>query len=492
MSQRRRRLSSPPRSVDGSITPLGYVLEWTPHSHHRHRLDIVANLRSELLGGEPPGVEQLIVLRGDLAPDVSDALRSLAGIDGGFLDAHVQGKPFRPRGRAKGARWWTWRYPEASSLSSSQQQQQQVRSAALWLSSPIPVLIVDTPLGVKGGGNGGVGERWCDKPAPRLQHQDAATRRSGLQGGGRYGGVMARYHASPPPSPQAEKCKPAAAAAVPAIMALDDELASAMDHVEDVVLEEMLAELVYERWTASLSTLQLGGGGDAARLLWRYMVALERNLDDSRYCARQGRFVEHASPAAWTDLSQRAQLRIQLTSSSRHQQQQQRQQQLRHRDDTSQEINGSTANERSLDRIAYLGGMLLPVSVVASILAIEGRYGPEGAQFWVFWAASVAASAAALLVIYLDRLRLAEVWVEMPGGGRAEEAVGAAGLGVVDGGTKVIAAAARAWHREQLGWARALKQATGYYRLRGARWIRFQSPAKREEDRRDNVIILEE
>ena len=272
-------------------------------------------------------------------------------------------------------------------------------------------------------------------------------------------------------------------------MALDDELASAMDHVEDVVLEEMLAELVYERWTASLSTLQLvGGGGDALRLLWRCMVALERNLDDARYCARQGRFVEHASPAAWTDLSQRAQLRIQLASSTSSRQQQLL---LRHRDDASRG-NSSTANERSLDRIAYLGGLLLPVSVVASILAIEGRYGPEGAQFWVFWAAGVVASVAALLVIHLDRLRLAEVWVEMPGsggGGRTEEEA-AGGMGIVDG-AKVIAAA-RAWHREQLGWVRALKQATGYYRLRGARWIRFQSPAKREEDRRDNVVIVEE
>lgn len=279
-------------------------------------------------------------------------------------------------------------------------------------------------------------------------------------------------------------------------MALDDELASAVDHVEDVVLEEMLAELVYERWTGSLSTLQLGngnGGEGVLRLLWRCMVALERNLDDARYCARQGRFVEHASPAAWTDLSQRAQLRIQLASSSSASLS--RQQHMRHRDDAPRNSSSGTANERSLDRIAYLGGMLLPVSVVASILAIEGRYGPEGAQFWVFWAASVAASAAALLVIYLDRLRLAEVWVEIPRAGRRvgeEEAVGAAGLGVVDGGTKVIAAA-RAWHREQLGWARALKQATGYYRLRGARWIRFQSPAaKREEDRSDNVVIVEE
>lgn len=492
MSQRRRKPSSPQlpngASHDSITPPLGYVLEWTPQSHHRHRLDGVANLRAELLGGEPPGVEQLIVLRGALAADVGDALRSLAGIDASFLDAYAQSRPFRPRGRAKGARWWTWRYPEATAHGSVA-----VRRAALWLSSPIPVLLVDTPLGHEAVRHG--------KPAPRLRHQDAATRRSALQhgaAGGRYGAV-ARCHASPPLQQQQhhhdDHAEKPTTTTTRVVKALDDELGAAMDYVEDVVVEEMLAELVYERWTACLSTLQLGDAR-SPRLLWNYMVALEHNLDDARYCARQGRFVEHASPPAWTDLAQRAQLRIQLaaaaaaaSSSSRH----------RHRDSSSSSSSSSpahddsTANERSLDRIAYLGGALLPVTVVASILAIEGRYGPEGGQFWVFWAASVAASVVALLVIYLDQLRLADVWVELPSRSRTEEVAVGGGLGVVvDGTANAITTAARAWHRERLGWVRAVKQATGYYRLRGARWIRFQSPAKADEDRREDFIVVEE
>lgn len=488
MSQRRRKPLSPyipdAASAGGHdcITPLGYVLEWTPQSHHRHRLDTVDNLRSELLGGEPAGVEQLIVLRGgDMSVDVADALRSLAGIDGGFLDAFSQGKSFRPRGRAKSARWWTWRYPEEDKKHGARHIV--VRRASLWLSSPTPVLLVDTPLEEIRK------EDKRQKPAPRLRHQDAATRRSGLHhgSGGRYG-ATATYHTSPRSPPSHQYTEKAKAPPRPA-KTLDDELCGAMDHVQDVVLEEVLAELVYERWTASLGTLRLGDER-APRLLWGYMVALEANLDDARYCARQGRFVEHASPAAWTDLSQRAQLRIQLAAASQASSSSNSRRHHRDEHNTSrkEEKAGLSANERSLDRIAYLGGMLLPVSVVAGVLAIEGRYGPEGPQFWVFWAASVAASVAALLIIYLDQLRLADVWVEMPGA--RVSGLDEVGLGVVDGGKMV--AAARAWHKEQLGWWRALKQATGYYRLRGARWIRFQSPAKVEEDGKEDIIVVEE
>lgn len=505
MSQRRRKPLSPylPGGDADAFTPVGYVLEWTPQSHHRHRLDTVDNLRSELLGGEPEGIEQLIVLRGTAAAshaDVADALRSLAGVDGGFLDAHAQGRPFRPRGRAKSANWWTWRYPEPQNPSGGGGGDGLVRRASLWLSSPTPVLLVDTPLEVV------TREDRRYKVTPRLRHQDAATRRSGLQHGGRYGAVGGTYTAASPPQPHHhhhEKQRQKLAKSI------DDELASAMGSAQQVALEEILAELVYERWAACLGALRIGDES-APRLLWGYMVALEHNLDDARCCARNGRFVEHASPAAWTDLAQRAQLRIQLASASSHHHHH-HSSSTRHRGASSSQRREqapgeepsrvATANERSLDRIAYLGGMLLPVSVVAGILAIEGRYGPEGDQFWVFWATSVAASVAALLIIYLDRLRLAEVWVEMPagktggdggGGAGAVEAALGGSLGIVEGGGTKVVAAARAWHREQLGWMRAVKQATGYYRLRGARWIRFQSPAVMEEDRNDVVVVEEE
>ncbi|KAI1179778.1 hypothetical protein F4777DRAFT_399322 [Nemania sp. FL0916] len=70
-------------------------------------------------------------------------------------------------------------------------------------------------------------------------------------------------------------------------------------------------------------------------------------------------------------------------------------------------------NERSLNRVTYLGGVLLPFSIVSGILAINGSYGPGGAQFWVFWAAAVPLALLTLGVIYADSIRKSEVWVEV-------------------------------------------------------------------------------
>ncbi|OAA69447.1 hypothetical protein ISF_02717 [Cordyceps fumosorosea ARSEF 2679] len=485
MSQRRRKPSSPlPPNADDNITPLGYVLEWTPQSrHHRHRLDTVENLRSELLGGRPSGVEQLIVLRGDAADaaDVSDALCSLAGVDGGFLEC-LSGRPYRPRCvSSRAARWCVWRYPEEETQAGGRAV---MRRAALWLSAPVPVLLVDTPLEPV--------TRRSYRSAPRLRHQDAATRRSGLQrgggdDGGRYGTVARHHHVSP---------QRHAATAAARVSALDDELASAVDCAQDsIALEEVLAEIVYERWAARIGALSLGDDGDGRklRLLWSYIAMLERNLDDARFYSRQQQLrqavhpLEHTSAvAAWTDFSRRVQLRVQLATSSTVTSSSSSQRHRHHGDDypprRRDDDDEAIANERSLDRIAYLGGVLLPVSIVAGVLAIEGRYGPEGARFWVFWAASAAASVVALLVIYLDQLRLDEVWVAVPSSGSSMQA----------GGGKVMAAA-RAWRRERLGWTRAVKRASGYYKLRGARWIRFQSPVRLEEDRGEHeVIVVEE
>ncbi|KAI0455141.1 hypothetical protein F5B21DRAFT_473013 [Xylaria acuta] len=70
-------------------------------------------------------------------------------------------------------------------------------------------------------------------------------------------------------------------------------------------------------------------------------------------------------------------------------------------------------NQRSLNRVAYLGGVLLPFSVVSGILAIEEPFGPGDSQFWIFWAATVPLILLTLGVIYADSIRKAEVWIEV-------------------------------------------------------------------------------
>jgi hypothetical protein len=151
------------------------------------------------------------------------------------------------------------------------------------------------------------------------------------------------------------------------------------------------------------------------------------------------------------------------------------------------------ANARSLDRIAYLGGLLLPLTVVSGILSIESSYGPEGSSFWVFWLASGLCSILALLVIYADHLRTLDVWMEVAASeildldhnkrfeanrtprrreyhSSGDPERGEAKLTTAsDGGVYVVqhrgdGTRGRMWRRRELGWAGAMKKMCGWYR----------------------------
>ncbi len=69
-------------------------------------------------------------------------------------------------------------------------------------------------------------------------------------------------------------------------------------------------------------------------------------------------------------------------------------------------------NQRALDRISYLGGILLPLPIVSGILSMGDTFGPTGSKFFIFWATAVPLSVLAVVIIYADIIRKAEVWVE--------------------------------------------------------------------------------
>jgi hypothetical protein len=70
-------------------------------------------------------------------------------------------------------------------------------------------------------------------------------------------------------------------------------------------------------------------------------------------------------------------------------------------------------NQRALDRLSYLGGILIPLPIISSILSMGDVYGPDGTRFFVFWAVSVPLAVLAVVLIYADTIRKAEVWVEI-------------------------------------------------------------------------------
>jgi hypothetical protein len=77
-------------------------------------------------------------------------------------------------------------------------------------------------------------------------------------------------------------------------------------------------------------------------------------------------------------------------------------------------------NQRSLNRVAYLGGVLLPFSIVSGILAIQAPFGPGNGQFWIFWAVTIPLMLLTLGVIYADSIRKAEVWMEVATSGKSD------------------------------------------------------------------------
>ncbi|KAI1093400.1 hypothetical protein F5B19DRAFT_133580 [Rostrohypoxylon terebratum] len=83
----------------------------------------------------------------------------------------------------------------------------------------------------------------------------------------------------------------------------------------------------------------------------------------------------------------------------------------------------SDQNQQSLDRVSYMGGVLLPLSIVSSILSMSDPFNPGGSQFFVFWAVSVPLVFLTILIIYADSIRKAEVWIEVAStaGAGAEE-----------------------------------------------------------------------
>lgn len=86
--------------------------------------------------------------------------------------------------------------------------------------------------------------------------------------------------------------------------------------------------------------------------------------------------------------------------------------------DGNHEPRGSTRtrvdeDRRSLNRVTYLGGILLPISVVSGMLSMNDEYSPTGDMFFVFWAAAMPLCLITVLVIYADSIRKMEVWIEV-------------------------------------------------------------------------------
>ncbi|GKT47005.1 uncharacterized protein ColSpa_07186 [Colletotrichum spaethianum] len=314
-------------------------------------------------------------------------------------------------------------------------------------------------------------------------------------------------------------------------------------------LPDILREAVYDKWLDFFETLppcsRLNSLHDPS-LYWQATESLEQNLDLT-YGQEPQPLVNDVWQTNWLSLLDRLQRRVAIsrlgtspipqTPGWPHTQPttaalQTRDMSLPEQSSRPYPDNGGQwpdekeANQRALDRVTYLGGILLPFTVVSAILSMNEEYSPNSPRFWVFWVASVGAAILCLLIIYLDQLRCLEVYFEVAAADKVESifpsgktnnghgiafmSMPASGMRrpsrlttemFVDmpepdmGDMEVMADSAvnptmlvqqckdgsrpKAWQRRQLGWGGAMKKVVGYYRWMGDKPVQLSPYGER-------------
>lgn len=414
-------------------------------------------------GGVEAASRPLITIYGLPAAFVPVLLDSPLDIDPAFVEAHAARRSYRPMGvrRRRGARaakYAHWDYPElvtghwqavvaqkrscqgfeqdSVSLENPRAivdlaRQPEVRPvscagkglaavfcrASLWVSQDVDVLFLDKPLW---------GETGPLRKARRVGKVTRINAPMTQETRPRYGGTrgdnveIAQWNGEEIPSLES---------------ILQDSPATAY---KDSGVLQVLEETAYEQWLELFEVLtprRRVVEPERTSLGWQIMRALERNFDMAKSIARSqnGSETEEGfavGPDDWGGLMQRLRTRMEMlvatcpgathkkpekTASGALFHQERLSYVPRHRPEADRPPSqGSESdNQRALDRVTYLGGILLPFSIVSGVLSMNEGFEPGQPLFWVFWVATIPLTLFTVLVIYADKLRQVEVWSEV-------------------------------------------------------------------------------
>ncbi|KAH8899601.1 hypothetical protein GQ53DRAFT_317725 [Thozetella sp. PMI_491] len=471
----RVRPASSTSAISQQVEPSpAYLLEWDSGGCRRISLTTTDELRAALSAGKPAGQgigavkERLFVLHG-LPADFVLAIRNALDIDPAFIEAHAGRRRYRPLRWRKEARFVSYEYPElvrgyeGNSRRHGREQttvksqvgivesegsdigsgRARTREAVDLLGNPAIKLLED---------EGGIAAIFChaslwvadqadvlflDRPSWR----DPA---SPLRKARRQSSVMKPYtvQRGSSISEQSSHAVEIKLADGDEIMSLEDMLQETLKDALDIGegLMDIISELVYDHWLELLGSLTPQAqrtSNDAVAFYWHALQSLEQNADVVAYLSRSGRSLA-TKQSDWVALLSRIQTRINLlplvprtlpislstatsktgagTTAAASSKKISRRATFNSgsiKGSQRGSLNSADANQRALDRIAYLGGILLPLPIVSGILSMGDTFGPEGSLFYVFWAASLPLAGIAVLVIYADIIRKAEVWVEV-------------------------------------------------------------------------------
>lgn len=209
---------------------------------------------------------------------------------------------------------------------------------------------------------------------------------------------------------------------------MEDKLLKTLEVIDgDVhseVLPDILEDLAYDRWLEFFDQYNLvPGSSDSTQkhydIYWQSMLSLEQNMEMSKTLDRN---INHGKGLAlhrpnWATLISRVERRLHLYSFTLARERSFEGQAPLHQPGYMSaqarfKLDRPDENQRAVNRISYLGGLLLPVGIVSAILSMNDDFLPSGPHFYVFWAASVPLALLAMVIIYADTIRTAEVWFE--------------------------------------------------------------------------------
>ncbi|KAK0651238.1 hypothetical protein B0T16DRAFT_386709 [Cercophora newfieldiana] len=422
--------------------PSAYLLDFREGAVRRKRYITPGEFGNALR--RPPGAETtsrreglLLVLRGLPEEYVRVIGESAGDIDPGFVEAHAERRCYRPRGVWRGhSEFEHWEYPELvqgfdpATTTNRQPKGDMMVSpkicsvgkgdlaavfcrASVWMGSYTPILFLDRPI-------------W----------KDAAT---SLHKAQRTVCVV----------DQGECCDAAAGARKEGdtILSLESIIqtfssgaADGLRFPRSILLEEMVFDLWLELFELLAPPTHSKRGVSMTSCLWQMLHSLELNEDASTYNARRRQKrgeMRFSTSEDWSTLLARVHRRSTLLSATTLSKKPSLTPSSTLITTTSTRTPGGTRragassafppgrtpgrsgrelldeNHRALDRISYLGGILLPLPIVSSVLSMNDAYGPDGDKFFIFWAVSLPLSVVAVMVIYADTIRKAEVWVEV-------------------------------------------------------------------------------
>ncbi|KAI0601916.1 hypothetical protein F4775DRAFT_360361 [Biscogniauxia sp. FL1348] len=413
-----------------------YVLQWRRDQEEeevsQENINSARDLRSRI-EDERNSERRLFVIRG-LPVDYLEVLRDMLDIDPYFIEAYARRKNYRPLGRRKdGVMFAHYDYPELTHVAPGDDDGKRIPRvatypnilgsppihmisktgdgvffcrASLWLSPRANVLFLDCPLRRKQ-----TPEPQKAMQLPRKLHAEAALVARELLV------LEADHAATEEPSLETLLC---------------ESLTGSCEPGQDLwhLVEKIAVHQWFDFFEAMPVDLPLGAAETSA-MYWQLQNSLERNLRSHRpppeftlaATAHRPNPPDPGWEALLARMGRHTQLlsrlnpvvaKVQVPPSSVGEAARRAADQDRDRDrGQGDDYFNSEENKRALDRVAYMGGVLLPLSIVSGILSMGDPFGPGGSLFYVFWATAIPLTLVTLLVIYADSIRKAEVWIEV-------------------------------------------------------------------------------